>query len=610
MKRLLTALFLLISAAIYAQNATQITEDCIIRGPLTGVAGKYKYSYVVSDEGERIKNGPISITGKENYKYGNVTVTGNYTLTASAKMGLMNGPISVKANYHGVQQRYKTQVVEDYAYSFTGNFLNGIPNGTFTVKATDYGSSTATYKNGVLVGAYSVDESIDKRFIKIKGAFNDKGKMIGVWHFNNLGDESDWEFINGIRIRVSSKKEESTPKQIEMARKYATGAIGLDELKKEGYAPVVDSLRLGDYASDLYFIEVIADWDRLAKCNFGTSYWVKYTYLYNILPLPDKEFQNILSNIESEGKTPHRVEYDEKGMCYITYYYVNYGTPAVDLLTRRFSAEQWEKAMAAKESFCRENPLSISDMYYKLTSDYRERNYIQQIGQGFKRLEEEKNYNILKSTYESLVKDIEGLSETLEKGLEGKEKTSDGLYYIILKDGYDTYPFAYDYFPTAYKDVINSLNEKVREYEVVIEQKREEAKQAAEKAFLNNISGIELKSKEKAEEQLLSITTRKAEVEYKNTFGNGLNISAKELAEAIAPVVEYRLLDIQEESAKFDTYKVSVEFKKKKEAIIVTMSITNEGKIVSGTITLPQDVLDKVRKNSKIKGTITKYLRF
>lgn len=510
MKRLLTALFLLISAAIYAQNATQITEDCIIRGPLTGVAGKYKYSYVVSDEGERIKNGPISITGKENYKYGNVTVTGNYTLTASAKMGLMNGPISVKANYHGVQQRYKTQVVEDYAYSFTGNFLNGIPNGTFTVKATDYGSSTATYKNGVLVGAYSVDETVDKRFIKIKGAFNDKGKMIGVWHFNNLGDESDWEFINGIRIRVSSKKEESTPKQIEMARKYATGAIGLDELKKEGYAPVVDSLRLGDYASDLYFIEVIADWDRLAKCNFGTSYWVKYTYLYSAIPISDKLFSNLLSEFKNNAEERARsskFHYDELIGRY-TVTITDWERHAV--VTRSLSDEQTAQINAVTDQYLRDHAYTsidklLNDAYYGYFKNIRINTSIDSFNDAArilgKDIPETRDIDRLKKCKADFEK-IQGLT------LDNSPKTSDGTYYIMdMTDGRQRYLSVEAV--TSFNDLCSQVDETL----VVLEKKAEEENIAnlTKKASssIDNLLGKELSDfPDKNSRFVLNETTR------------------------------------------------------------------------------------------------------
>lgn len=248
-----SALLLLPSKTLTAQ--TQITEDYRVTGPWVDYAVPMKYSYIVSDEGERIKHGPISISGKLNQTYGSVTITGSYQLNASANKGNLNGPMSVKASYHGVQRTLRGQQVEDYAYSFSGSFLNGVPNGTFTAKATNYGSSTVTYKQGKLVGAYNVDEVIDDRMVTIKGSLNNEGKMIGVWHIESLGSVEVWEFIKGIRIRLSSAAAESTPKQIEMAKKYATGSVTKEALEEEGYFPVQDSIELGDYANDLYFLD-------------------------------------------------------------------------------------------------------------------------------------------------------------------------------------------------------------------------------------------------------------------------------------------------------------------------------------------------------------------
>lgn len=77
-----SALLLLPSKTLTAQ--TQITEDYRVTGPWVDYAVPMKYSYIVSDEGERIKHGPISISGKLNQTYGSVTITGSYQLNASA----------------------------------------------------------------------------------------------------------------------------------------------------------------------------------------------------------------------------------------------------------------------------------------------------------------------------------------------------------------------------------------------------------------------------------------------------------------------------------------------------------------------------------------------
>lgn len=79
MKKLISLCFLgllqlLLSLSLTAR--TQISENYLITGPWTDYAAPMKYSYAVSDEGERIMNGPISISGKQNEIYGGEVLFG------------------------------------------------------------------------------------------------------------------------------------------------------------------------------------------------------------------------------------------------------------------------------------------------------------------------------------------------------------------------------------------------------------------------------------------------------------------------------------------------------------------------------------------------------
>lgn len=631
--------FFLLLQSVSLTAQTQISENYLVTGPWNDYVAPMKYSYTVSDEGERIMNGPISISGRQNETYGNVTITGSYVLNASAKTGKLNGAMSVKANYHGVKKLLRGQQVEDYAYSFSGSFLNGVPNGTFAAKATNFGSSNVSYKNGRLVGAYNVQEVIDDRILNIKGAFNDSGKMIGQWRIEILGDVSVWEFVNGIRIRESSESSESTPKQIEMAKRYASGAISDEELETEGYFPVQDSICLGDYASDLYFLKFMADWDKLPNYDFKTGFWVKYTYLYNILPLPEGEFEKILTNYKEYGEAPLPVSIDEKTKCYITHYYVNYGSPSVKLNKRRFSNEQVAKVKEAVDYYCRNNPLSIVNLFYhqnlgsdmagkalnvrtryeNLKDDNKLRAYYSDYVSRF-------DINSAKrKNYDSLVEDIGIVGKALREQLNGKEMTSDGLFYIF-PDGITA-----RYFSVDSLNVFNSMEKEVRDYgealnrqleeERIAKEKKLEQEEAARKetaenkkkeiaqVFRERLSGIEKQSAKKVTEQLNSMSVKMGYGYYDRVPKNSLNITMAELAEAIAPVIECGIIDIiEEESGGYGTYKITMEFKKKKETVPVSMSITNNGNIIDGSITLPQDILDVARNNTKNKQAVSKAL--
>ncbi len=603
-------LLLLPSLSLTAQ--TQISENYLITGPWTDYGAPMKYSYTVSDEGERVMNGPISISGKQNETYGNVTITGSYVLNASAKNGNLNGAMSVKANYHGVKQLFRGQEVEDYAYSFSGNFINGVPNGTFTAKATNFGSSTVTYKQGILVGAYYVDEIINDRILTIKGSFNDAGKMVGVWDIKKYGDTEVWEFVNGVRVRLSSKQSESTPKQIEMAKKYASGTITKEALEEEGYFPVQDSIALGDYSSDLYFLKFIVDWDKMPARSFKEGLWVKYSYLYNLLPLPAREFEKVLSNYQYNGEAPLPVKYDELAKCYVTNYYENYGTPQVKLIyDRRFTESQLKAIDEAIDHYCRQNPISLSQLFYVTNAGYDFSQKAANIQAGYGK-----------------VNDFKVVREAIKKVLDGKEMTADGLFYIIPGEK----PLTAHYFSTSSLEDFNALEQKAEEERlakekkaeeerIAREQKAEEKRLAKEKAkeerriavgqaFTAGLSGIERKSANKVAEQFNRMTVKMGYGYYDLVPKNPLNITIAELAEAISPVIEYSVVEIiEEESGGYGTYRITIDFKKKKETVPVSMSITNNGQIIEGNIAIPEDILNTARKSAKNKQAVSNFLK-
>ena len=594
---------LLLLPSISSTAQTQISENYLITGPWTDYVAPMKYTYMVSDEGERIMNGPISISGKQNETYGNVTITGSYVLNASAKNGYLNGAMSVKANYHGVKQLLRGQQVEDYAYSFSGSFLNGVPNGSFTAKATNFGSSSVTYKQGVLVGAYSVDEVIDNRILTIKGSFNDAGKMVGVWNIKSLGDTEVWEFVNGIRVRLSSKQSESTPKQIEMAKKYASGAITKEALEEEGYFPLQDSIALGDYANDLYFLKFIADWDKMPDYSFGKAKWVKYTYLYNLLPVPEKTFDGILSEYRNSGDTHYPlVKYNELIKAFTIDYPSDNG-----VICRRFTEAQIMKINEARDLYCRENPISLSNLFYVTNagSDLSQKAANIQAGYG-----KNNDYKIV--------------GEAIKKVLDGKELTADGLYYIIPGEK----PLTAHYYSISSLEDFNALEQKAEEERIAKEQKAEEERIAREQkaeeeriakekakeekriavgqAFTEELSGIEKKSANKAAEHFNRLTVKMGYGYYDRVPKNPLNITSAELAEAIAPVLEYSVIDVtEEESGGYNTYRITIEFKNKKGAVPVSMSITNRGNIIDGSISIPEDILNTARKKATNKQAVS-----
>ena len=635
------ALIMLSSVMTFAQK--QITENYLVTGPATDYVARMNYSYTVSDDGERIKNGPITISGSQNEQYRNVTLTGKYQLTASAKNDMLNGPMSVNAKYHAVQQLVRGQNVEDYSYTFSGSFLNGLPNGAFVAKATNFGSSSVSYKKGILVGAYHVQEAIDDRILDIKGTFNDSGKMIGQWRIEILGDVSVWEFVNGIRIRESSKSSESTPKQIEMAKRYAAKSISVEELEKNGYVPVQDSIQLGDYASDIFFLNYIANWEKLAGYSFEKSLWVKYTYLYNILPIPETRFEEILSGYRQDGKSPYpSVEYNQMVKAYTIRYPVD---NVVHL--RRFTDEQLNKVKEAIDYYCRKNPVGIPDLFYKLDLGYSLQEKARNIRNRYDNLKDEdalrRSYSTIgleinnenklnrakKKNYELLASEIDVVGKTLREELNGREMTPDSLFYVF-PDGISS-----TYFALATLTELEAMEKEVKDYGVALDQiieeeriasekrqeeerrlkeesdekRREERKNEAIKLFLRGLSGIENQPANAISGQLNSLIVKMGSAYYDRVPRNSLDISSAELSEVIAPVKEYGISETKEEKSGYGTYWITVVFKKKKETVTASMSITNEGNIIDGSIFISEDIIANYRKTAKAKQAAASYLR-
>lgn len=624
MKKILITLFLFaVSFHVFAQNS--ISQDYRITTPLGDCYGTIKYSYVVSDEGERIKNGPITATIKENTKYDNWEKMGSYQLNASAKNGQMNGAMSVQAKFRWVNHYILGDEVSDCSYSFNGGFINGSPNGNFVIKASDVGKCNVNYKNGILVGAYSVDYSNSSRCVSIKGTLNDKGEMIGTWTINeSYGVEFDtWEFVKGVRIRESTKNSESTPKQVEMAKKYAAGTISKDELENEGFVPVRDSISLGDYVTDLVYLGSIANWSQLADCSFKASNWVYYTYLYNLLPLPDREFEKVISYYRIKGEAPLAVNYDKLAKCYVTSYWEDYGTSQARMVyDRRFTESQLKAIEEAIDSYCRQHPITLSDLFYN-TNHYSIRDKLANLDQRFEDLKKVVKIKRAYSSYNSLIKDLEDVSETLQKIIEGKDKTSDGLYYIIPGEK----PLSAHYYSISALEKFYAFEKEVKEYISILDQRaeeegiaavkkaeeerisKEEQRNAVTQAFISGLSGIEKKSSNKASELLNRLTVKMGYRYNERIPKNSQDITSAELAAAIAPVIEYSVVEIVEEESGYGTYRITIEFKKKKETVPVSMSITKDGKIIDGSISIPEDMLNAIRKKAKNKQAVIDFLK-
>ncbi|MBQ7311647.1 MAG: hypothetical protein IJW88_09000 [Alistipes sp.] len=222
-------------------------------------AGNKTYNYIVGADGKQLYDGPYSISCPQSshtleiWPY-SVRLTGSYNLTTNHTKGNLNGAIN--SNYKIAVTKYSratgNETINEYE-TMSGYFTNGIPNGLFKVNSS---TSTitklnATYKNGVLVGAYSCHLMDDRSlFCSYSGNLSSTGKFIGTWKYEHGINSGTMVFQNGVLItKNNSKNGKSTPPAISaLAKQYAAGSITKKQLEDKGYLVITDSILLGEYA--------------------------------------------------------------------------------------------------------------------------------------------------------------------------------------------------------------------------------------------------------------------------------------------------------------------------------------------------------------------------
>ena len=253
-------------------QSKQFTGTVIVDTPLDRESGVFdvSYSYTVDNNGERIRNGAYTIKGKPNHNYsigyGSLKQYGTYALSAMYKNDKLNGAMSVTANYTETGKMYGQVESHNYKYSLTGSFANGLPNGTFNVTSRNGGMPSyvkATFKNGVLVGAFSCDTYYDEGWTyKYTGTLTADGRLTGTWTKNTNGNYNKevYTFLNGVLVSYSSKDKDTSPAEIALAKKYANKTITKDDLIAQGYAIVEDKFTLGKYVNNVILSGAIAPW--------------------------------------------------------------------------------------------------------------------------------------------------------------------------------------------------------------------------------------------------------------------------------------------------------------------------------------------------------------
>lgn len=303
---LLTAVFLFGTIGESFAQRQKITESYLMRTDINNVVfeGNKIYYYIVGEDGGQLKDGQYTISCPQAsysvsvfpYTY---KLVGSYNMTANLSKGKLNGAIS--SNFKMTVTSSNGQSDNEYQ-TITGNFTNGVPNGTFIVNAkrTLITKLNATYKNGILVGAFSCDVlGWDNLPHKYSGTLTQSGKLNGTWTY--LG--GTMLFQNGVLISDNdTDKGKSTPPAISaLAKQYAAGSITKDALAEKGYTVLKSKIELGKYASTCILRDSGVDFEDLGGCNFEQEA-VEYEYLKQVCYLNKEGVEQLIADLENEGE--------------------------------------------------------------------------------------------------------------------------------------------------------------------------------------------------------------------------------------------------------------------------------------------------------------------
>ena len=283
---------------------------------LITIPGTERYSYIVGQDGSNIKDGPYSVkctlssTRVDMWPY-TFTINGTYSLNAAFSKGRLNGAVSSSFQMPLTKYRRSTGTErQTLSQTFSGNFINGVPNGTIVVsynKLETRGKLVATYRNGHLTGSFSwYNNGLNPA--KISGtapAVN--GKLCGSWTFENGLSKRTLQFQNGVLInttvinqsRLNPENRSTRPAFVELSKKYASGGITKEELLKQNVVVRRDSIHPGNTARAVIFEDSGIDFEALGGYDFTLENAFGYEYLQEI-PFLSERGANYVSRAIAE----------------------------------------------------------------------------------------------------------------------------------------------------------------------------------------------------------------------------------------------------------------------------------------------------------------------
>ena len=239
-KQLLLVALLCIGSLAFAQTKEHKTlvkdleRNLLIQGYMNGgdrMPLVLTMSYYEDGKGNRIYDGPFSVTGKERIKdYGGEPSSNGYAeavfeIKGSFKDGLLDGKYSFIKKYNFTSDKGK---YIPHEWVETGTFIQGVPVGEW--------NRTYTQKNTEIDPSYAIHFTIKDG--KPNGDFYARG---------GFEIEQDGSAKDGILERFEEKfRGETTTKCVyykgvdisenaDVAKKYADGKISIEELEDMGY---------------------------------------------------------------------------------------------------------------------------------------------------------------------------------------------------------------------------------------------------------------------------------------------------------------------------------------------------------------------------------------
>lgn len=430
MKKSIT-LLAIFALSISALSQTRHTEtiDALYGSDLNAV-GKQTQSYYYDEDEDKILDGPLKFSGRNDYNSYNLSGTFTYKLSAGTKDGCLNGNYSQSASYN-LKMRLEPFV---FTTSLSGTFLNGEPNGTFRVHNGWERVPTevnVTMKNGHFVGAYSLCYGL-RRY---KGNLTQDGKLTGTW---TIKDEDrlntlTMNFYKDVDISGSDKK-------MKLAKDFADGKITEEDLLEQGFTVGERSLYLGAATnairnSEHGLLQTGAYYD-FSEYNYSKRFYC----LYHVETVSDSDFNTWFEAFKRDpvSGTGSRFNSNEYG----TYLYNNESV--------YFTGTQLKSMYAVIDSYTLEIYLA---KYFPEDADMLK---------AF-RLDEERCKEIIKKDLLKYDKHIRYINDLLYV----LKLSEDGSCYELNSCIYN-HPFKFD------SDSVKTLQELMRFYKNVIKQAREE----------------------------------------------------------------------------------------------------------------------------------------